>query len=67
MPYILDPDDNKTQVEVVLTPQQIHALRSVVAAHEAGEINPNHWPPSRRKALKKAIIAMNEAEESYGQ
>ncbi len=68
MPHFrMDPDDNRTEVEVTLTPKQIHALRSVVAAHEAGEINANHWPPSRRKALHQAIAAMNEAEDSFGQ
>jgi len=65
--FRMDPDDNRTEVEVTLTPKQMHALRSVVAAHEAGEVNPNHWPSDRRKALRQAVEAMNEAEDSYGQ
>lgn len=65
--FRMNPDDNLTQVEVYLTPKQIHALRSVVCAYEAGEIDKNLWPPSRRNALKQAIVAMNKAEDSYGQ
>ena len=62
--FALDPDDNRTALEVYLTPLQTRLLRSLVASFEAGEIDSRMWPRSHRKALKNAVVAMNEAEDA---
>lgn len=62
---ITNPEDNKSYVAVELTPFQIHCLHSLIAEFFAGQPDPNLWPPSRQKGLKKATIALNEAEEAF--
>lgn len=60
---ITNPDDNRTHVTVELTPFQIHCLHSLIAEFMAGEPDPNLWPPSRIKGLRRVTTALNEAEE----